>query len=815
MDIYVTDTILKACDINTTGITTLINTCLLNIGWDNELTMHQLLRELGRDLVREESPNMPWKRSRVWHHKESFELLKDNKGKGYTIGLSLDTRMLDKTNLPGSFELETNSFSNMNSLMLLQLNYVQLQGHYENFPKRLRWLCMHGFSLKSIPLDIPMENLVSLDMSYSNIESFDMSYSDPQPRAKRKKQSVEPRIKQNRLLGSLKILDLSFCEQLHSVGGFFKLPVLERLVARNCISLIGVRESVEQCVKLVHIDLRYCYKLKKIPISIGNLKKVETLLLDGCNLGGSDMDSSDIATISQTSSSSSCCLNFLPNSLIILSLTTNNLSNKSFPVDLSCLSMLENLYLDNNPIDSMPRCVRTLPRLKLLSMDECDKISSIEYPPRTLRELSVSALPTFVDEIRPLLKTIKFCADMSPIRLSDWVLSLDPEIEVDGIVKIQALADVEKKLLRILGWANLKCIKKRSLRTRISLWQREGILEESPIQLYYEFGIFSTVYEGEEMPNWISCRSKGLSSSFTIPSSPNNLRGLNFCYCVETAPHDEFRMPVITITNSTKKQTWIYNHYIEKVQADGKCICLLSHWMFGPNEMKDSDGITIDIAQLHDDDEENHTLKVIECGCSFVYDVERNEEEEDVLRYYRSWNHIIGGDLSPFQLKSGKYILDYFSFGRLIPEVYDEYHHFIGNDVYKEARMMFKAFSQKKKPNQPMKSMNALIKDHNQSVSLELPTRPKNKYFISMIKGLQSCPLSYAFSASPIIYEDWIKEFWATAVQGFNGNVPYVAATIQGQAILVDEDIIRKTLHINDHKVAFKGKLKKEDAYHS
>lgn len=119
----------------------------------------------------------------------------------------------------------------------------------------------------------------------------------------------------------------------------------------------------------------------------------------------------------------------------------------------------------------------------------------------------------------------------------------------------------------------------------------------------------------------------------------------------------------------------------------------------------------------------------------------------------------------------------------------------------------------KLKASKPMHTMNALIKNHNQSVSLELPTKPKNKYFISMIKGLQSCPLSYAFSASPIIYEDWVKEFWATAVQGLNGNAPYVAATIQGQAILVDEDIIRKTLQINDHKDAFKGKLKKEDAY--
>lgn len=98
-------------------------------------------------------------------------------------GLVLDMRMLEKQKLP--FELKTDALNNMDNLMILHLNYVQLSGSYENFPEELRWLCMHGFPLKSIPSDLPMENLVVLDMSYSNIESFDLSYSNPQPPAKR------------------------------------------------------------------------------------------------------------------------------------------------------------------------------------------------------------------------------------------------------------------------------------------------------------------------------------------------------------------------------------------------------------------------------------------------------------------------------------------------------------------------------------------------------------------------------------------------------------------------------------------------------
>ena len=88
-------------------------------------------------------------------------------------------RMLEKDKL---FQLNTKALSKMDNLMLLQLNYVQLNGSYKNFPQELRWLCMHGFPLEHIPRDLllQLENLVSLDMSYSNFKSFDMSYSNPQ-----------------------------------------------------------------------------------------------------------------------------------------------------------------------------------------------------------------------------------------------------------------------------------------------------------------------------------------------------------------------------------------------------------------------------------------------------------------------------------------------------------------------------------------------------------------------------------------------------------------------------------------------------------
>lgn len=75
-----TETILKECRIRTTfGLTKLINRCLIMVGQRNELKMHQLLQEMGRYLVYQESPHKPWKRSRLWRHEDSYNVLKQEK----------------------------------------------------------------------------------------------------------------------------------------------------------------------------------------------------------------------------------------------------------------------------------------------------------------------------------------------------------------------------------------------------------------------------------------------------------------------------------------------------------------------------------------------------------------------------------------------------------------------------------------------------------------------------------------------------------------------------------------------------------------
>nr|KAJ0193430.1 hypothetical protein LSAT_V11C800435350 [Lactuca sativa] len=675
----VTETILKECGFQASyGITELIDRCFLAIGDDNELTMHQLLQEMGRDLVRKESPDKPWKRSRVWKHEESLNLLKNDKGTQRIQGLILDMNLFREETLHRSIssvtehniqndvnksyraaqpmqmvyefflimwlffarlllmlssshckkvELRADALRKMDKLKLLQLNNVKIEGSYKNFPKGLRWLCMRGFHSKFIPSDLPMKNLVSLDMSYSNLTQL---------------------WKKPKVLGSLKILNLSYCK-LVRVEGFSGLPALERLFLKNCKSLVHVCESIGGCNSLVIVDLSYCSKLSNVPVSISKLKNVRSLSLDGC-LGASEflMRMKDMESYAFSSSVgeflSKSPKSFLLPSLVTLSLKGNNLSNESFPNDFSSMSMLKRLYLNKNPIESLPDCVRSLSRVEVLDVGECWMLKSVLCPPRTIKYLSA-----------------KFCSSLIKITFPQEMSAL-PDVyyrnsesltEIKGILKIEAIAQTDEQILCRLGWTNIRHVKDH----QVWIWDLfiSSRPKNLPIQMLYEFGIFSTCFPGKAVPDWVPHKSSGSSISFTMPSSSMNkkIEGINISFVHTFSGTGMVSSLRTKVQNVTKNRTWIYYGYIFAVREGDEDIVWLSHWMFGDNEIENGDEVSVTIVE----EEEDGGVMVRECAVNPVY--KDRDNEKDPLSYYKSWKHIIGGDLSAFQLTSGDYFLNH------------------------------------------------------------------------------------------------------------------------------------------------------------
>ncbi|KAM7478311.1 hypothetical protein LguiA_026524 [Lonicera macranthoides] len=252
---YVT-AILDGCGFQAaTGIRTLENRCLLTIDRDNKLRMHQLLQDMRREIVlQEESAG---KRRRVWQHEDALDVLRERGGGDKIEGLVLEFPTAQEPLI-----YETDAFSRMEKLRLLQLNNVQLTGGYEEFPKDLVWLCWRGFPLSSLPTDFPMEKLVVLDVRYSSL-----------------KQVWE----KTKFLSSLKILNLSHSRELTCAPDFSMLPKLESLILKDCVNLLEVHESIVYLERLCLLNLKGCINLRKLPRLLFIRISLNTLVLSGCS----------------------------------------------------------------------------------------------------------------------------------------------------------------------------------------------------------------------------------------------------------------------------------------------------------------------------------------------------------------------------------------------------------------------------------------------------------------------------------------------------------------------------------------------------
>ncbi|KAK9930161.1 hypothetical protein M0R45_027213 [Rubus argutus] len=238
-------------------INVLFQRCLVIVNEKNKLMMHDLLRNMGREVVRAESYEDPEERSRLWCQKEVINVLTEESGTKKIEGLALNLQRANKKSF------RTKAITMMQKLKLLQLNYVKLTGDYDRVSKQLRWLCWQGLSLKFIGNDFLYQgNLVSMDLRYSNLVQI---WEHP------------------RLLGKLKILNLSHSHYLTQSPDISKLPNLKYFIMKDCRSLSEIHPSIGDAKRLAVVNLKDCQMVKDLPTSFYKLKFLETLVLSGCS----------------------------------------------------------------------------------------------------------------------------------------------------------------------------------------------------------------------------------------------------------------------------------------------------------------------------------------------------------------------------------------------------------------------------------------------------------------------------------------------------------------------------------------------------
>ncbi|KAG7987273.1 hypothetical protein I3843_03G125200, partial [Carya illinoinensis] len=345
------------------AINILVQRSLVKIDYLN-LRMHDLIRDMGREIVRQESRHLE-KRSRLWSHEDVL------KGSEVVEGLTLNPPIHDQDKV---ISLESEAFANMKNLRLLQIKGIEnlkLEGCIEHFSKELRWICRHSYPLRFLLPRLHLKNLVVLDMQY---------------------------IKIKQILNKLKVLNLSFFSNL------------EELILEGCTGLVKLHESIGYLKGLVLLNLSGCKSLMSLPESISKLKSLKIFHMGRCfNL----RNFADRTTTNLPNRLIRNPKNFLMaslhafRSLVKLGLCNSNLLEGDFPIDFGGLSSLQDLDLFVNNFCDLPhaisesrsiRSISTIPtNLRILFAFSCESLERISISKSRLDALVLRDCYKLVD----------------------------------------------------------------------------------------------------------------------------------------------------------------------------------------------------------------------------------------------------------------------------------------------------------------------------------------------------------------------------------------------------------------------------------
>ncbi|PON33196.1 TIR-NBS-LRR-like protein [Parasponia andersonii] len=282
------------------GVRILIDKSLITIT-DNIIQMHDLLQQMGRRIVQEES-NRLGERSRLWLTEDGLYVLKHNKGTEAVQGMSIETHEARRN----SIRLKPCVFNEMHNLKYINFRNCHFdfppQG-LDSLPEELRYLCWDNYPWKSLPCDFMPENLIELHLYNSqlvhlwngvqNLKVLNLRYSknlvqipDLSSAVNLEEIDLSCCILLENFQGGiqklkfLQSLNLSYCSNFNK---FPKLPVNIKRLGMRGTSIEQVPPSIGSLSHLETLELGSCERLKSLPTTICKLKSLRRLGLEYCS----------------------------------------------------------------------------------------------------------------------------------------------------------------------------------------------------------------------------------------------------------------------------------------------------------------------------------------------------------------------------------------------------------------------------------------------------------------------------------------------------------------------------------------------------
>ncbi|KAI3719397.1 hypothetical protein L6452_20294 [Arctium lappa] len=148
------------------GLDVLEKKSLITFSDDEYLGMHDLIQEMGRNIVRHLHPRDPEKHSRLWILREIEDILAEDLGTDETRAIAVDDNHVEL-----SSQIVTKGFRNMRKVRFLRVvSKTEDYGHVsQNLPNALQYLSWGFYPHWSLPNTFRANHLVALEMSKCSI----------------------------------------------------------------------------------------------------------------------------------------------------------------------------------------------------------------------------------------------------------------------------------------------------------------------------------------------------------------------------------------------------------------------------------------------------------------------------------------------------------------------------------------------------------------------------------------------------------------------------------------------------------------------
>uniref|UniRef100_A0A2N9H7D3 TIR domain-containing protein n=1 Tax=Fagus sylvatica TaxID=28930 RepID=A0A2N9H7D3_FAGSY len=425
------------------------------------LWMHDLLKEMGRYIVDQESPNEPGKRSRLWRYKDIEKILKTNKGTEAVQAIAMRSPHRLRSTYPKEKRENLWNVEGLERLDLGKTTIKELPSSVERLTsltdlilgenvgniEGLKELNLRGTTIKELPSSVEgltsltkmdltdCKNLVSLPSTICNLKSLES--------LKLSQCSKFDNLPEN--LGNFKGL-----KDLYLIGAAIKrlpssiecLTSLTILILKYCKHLVCLPSTICNLKSLRNLDLFGCSKFDSLPKNLGNIKGLEELTLSGTAI--KELPSSVEGLTSLRFLTLRNCKNLvcLPSTICNLkSLRDLNLSGCSkfdnLPENLGNIKGLEQLTLSGTAIKELPSSVEGLTSLRFLTLRNCKNLVCLPSTIcnlKSLRDLNLSGCSKF-DNLPENLGNIK---GLEQLTLSGTAIKELPS-SVEGLTSLRFL----------------------------------------------------------------------------------------------------------------------------------------------------------------------------------------------------------------------------------------------------------------------------------------------------------------------------------------------------------------------------------------